>query len=142
MVRMQTRIAAALTGGGLAIAGVAVASGGEADPLATMLEGIELTDEQQALADRLREDVQEDRQELQDAHGEMVQVFLTELERGEPDRGRLYAQVDEFVDLIGDAARNKLDGVLDLYAALDAVQQETFRQNIEAAAADMPGGAP
>ncbi len=129
MKRLQTKLA--LVAGALTIGGIALAAGGEVDPLDAMLEGITLTDQQQALADRLRADAQEGREALEAAHEEMVDVFLSELERGDPDRGRLYGQADAFVDLIGDVSRDKLDGVLDLYEALEPDQQETFRQNIE-----------
>jgi hypothetical protein len=132
MTRLQMTLPIALVGGGLVFGSLAVAqdNGGDAK-LSKMLEGIELTSQQQEIADRVQSEGQADREALATAHDQMVEVFLTELERGEPDRARVHIEVAGFLAQLEESTYDSLNGVLDLYGALDAEQKEMFRMNVE-----------
>lgn len=95
-----------------------------------LIEQLDLTPEQQAQAEALRDEGKAERESAHEQRSQMKQAIMAELESGEPNRRSIHKLLDDSMDAKRDAMHARADQMLDFYATLSPEQQATLLEEM------------
>lgn len=129
------RIALVALAGALTLGGVALAKGGpDGGPppgLRELMESLNLTDEQQAMVEQMRDSHKEMRERHHQAREETADAMLAELAKEKPDAKEMHKRIDQDLAELSTDLHNRVDEALELHGTLSPEQRETLVNGLQ-----------